>query len=64
MVFGQDATRRCIRSHDHGILDITEGEISLIQRPVSIEFINFGNDPAATSRLERLDHGLESQGIP
>lgn len=37
---------------------------SLKDRSVSIEFIQFGNDPDATSRLRRLDNQLVYQGIP
>ncbi|OBT67421.1 hypothetical protein VE03_03009 [Pseudogymnoascus sp. 23342-1-I1] len=37
---------------------------SLEVRPVSIEFIQFGNDPDATSRLRRLDNHLVYAGIP
>ncbi|ELR10226.1 hypothetical protein VC83_08983 [Pseudogymnoascus destructans] len=32
--------------------------------PVSIEFIQFGHDPNATSRLRRLDDDLVYYGIP
>ncbi|KAL8716475.1 MAG: hypothetical protein Q9225_006202 [Loekoesia sp. 1 TL-2023] len=37
---------------------------SLLQRPVSIEFIRFGNDKQAIEYLERLDHDLKFEGIP
>jgi hypothetical protein len=33
-------------------------------RPVSIEFIQFGRDAAATERLKRLDDELKYKGIP
>ena len=33
-------------------------------RPVSIQFIQFGNDREATIRLQRLDEDLEKHGIP
>jgi hypothetical protein len=33
-------------------------------RPLSIEFIQFGDDFGATSRLRRLDDGLQNSGIP
>lgn len=36
----------------------------LEDRPVSIQFIQFGNDPDATSRLRRLDNHLVYSGIP
>ena len=34
------------------------------QFPFSIEFIQFGRDPEAISRLEHLDDELEKEGIP
>ncbi|KFZ05322.1 hypothetical protein V501_08467 [Pseudogymnoascus sp. VKM F-4519 (FW-2642)] len=37
---------------------------NLKHRPVSIEFIQFGYDPNATSRLRRLDDDLVYSGIP
>ena len=37
---------------------------NLKDRPVSIEFIQFGDDPNATSRLRRLDDDLVFSGIP
>jgi hypothetical protein len=33
-------------------------------RPVSIEFVQFGDDPEATDRLRSLDNDLKWQGIP
>jgi hypothetical protein len=33
-------------------------------RPVSIEFVQFGKDPEATFRLRRLDDELQHDGIP
>jgi hypothetical protein len=36
----------------------------LTDRPVSIEFIQFGKDPDATLRLKRLDDELKYDGIP
>ena len=37
--------------------------LSLVRRPVSIEFISFGQDEQAISFLERLDHELKAQEI-
>jgi hypothetical protein len=37
---------------------------NLKDRPVSIEFVQFGDDPDATYRLWRLDNDLEYAGIP
>jgi len=36
----------------------------LRDRPVSIQFIQFGNDEDATFRLRKLDNGLKWEGIP
>ena len=36
----------------------------LVDRPVSIEFIQFGDDPEATYRLQRLDTDMKWKGIP
>ncbi|KAL8772818.1 MAG: hypothetical protein Q9209_002163 [Squamulea sp. 1 TL-2023] len=36
----------------------------LVDRPISIEFVQFGNDQEATYRLRRLDTGMEWEGIP
>ena len=33
------------------------------ERPVSIEFVQFGRDPEATFRLKRLDDELKHEGI-
>ncbi|PVH84822.1 hypothetical protein DL98DRAFT_528241 [Cadophora sp. DSE1049] len=33
------------------------------ERPVSVEFVQFGKDPEATFRLKRLDNELENEGI-
>ncbi|KAI9776787.1 MAG: hypothetical protein M1816_005081 [Peltula sp. TS41687] len=43
-------------------LEETIGKLK--DRPVSIEFIQFGNDEDATYRLERLDKDLKCEGIP
>jgi hypothetical protein len=37
---------------------------SLKDRPVSVEFIQFGNDEDATYRFRQLDDGLKYEGIP
>lgn len=37
---------------------------NLVDRPVSIEFVQFGDDPAATYRLRRLDTDMKWHGIP
>ncbi|KAL8941905.1 MAG: hypothetical protein Q9216_001978 [Gyalolechia sp. 2 TL-2023] len=37
---------------------------NLLDRPVSIEFIQFGNNQEATYRLRQLDTGMKWQGIP
>ncbi|KAL8855594.1 MAG: hypothetical protein Q9178_007786 [Gyalolechia marmorata] len=37
---------------------------NLVDRPVSIEFIQFGDDPEATYRLRRLDTDMKWKGIP
>ena len=37
---------------------------NLKQRPFSVEFIQFGNDEAATRRLRYLDDCLHELGIP
>ena len=37
---------------------------TLVDRPVSIEFVQFGDDPAATYRLRRLDTDMKWHGIP
>lgn len=36
----------------------------LVDRPVSIEFVQFGHDPEATFRLRQLDTNLKWAGIP
>ncbi|KAL9633797.1 MAG: hypothetical protein Q9204_003254 [Flavoplaca sp. TL-2023a] len=36
----------------------------LVDRPVSIEFVQFGHDPEATYRLRHLDTDLKWKGIP
>ena len=36
----------------------------LRNRPVSIQFVQFGKDEDATFRLRKLDNGLKWQGIP
>lgn len=36
----------------------------LMDLPVSIEFVQFGNNPEATYRLEQLDRGMKWYGIP
>ncbi|KAL8658704.1 MAG: hypothetical protein Q9226_000818 [Calogaya cf. arnoldii] len=36
----------------------------LVDRPVSIEFVQFGHDPEATYRLRHLDTDLNWKGIP
>lgn len=33
------------------------------ERPVSLEFVQFGKDPEATFRLKRLDNELKNEGI-
>ena len=33
-------------------------------RPVSIEFVQLGNDPDATYRLQHLDNDLKNDGLP
>lgn len=33
------------------------------ERPVSVEFVQFGKDPEATFRLKRLDNELKNEGI-
>lgn len=43
-------------------LEATIGNLK--HRPVSIEFIQFGNDEDATSRLRRLDNDLKWEGVP
>lgn len=37
---------------------------NILPRRVSIEFIQFGSDAAATRRLKELDDGLKRRGIP
>jgi hypothetical protein len=39
-----------------------KGELQ--ERPVSIQFVRFGDDPDAVSRLRRLDNDLKWRGIP
>ena len=57
----EDAINRTISDFSERLRDI-QGH-SLIQRPVSIEFIRFGNDARANDFLKRLDHGLKNQEI-
>lgn len=42
--------------------DLTKKDLD--DRPVSIEFIQFGRDSGATDRLKRLDDELKYKGIP
>jgi len=44
-------------------LENTIGDL-IKDRPVSIEFVQFGKDKKATKRLHRLDNDLVKQGVP
>jgi hypothetical protein len=50
---------------DLGLLDPGQdpNRLSVI-RPVTIQFIRFGNDPIGTERLRRLDDDLKMDGYP
>ena len=45
-------------------LEKLDGSVLKSERRVGIEFIQFGNDSAATHRLRRLDRDLTLKGIP
>lgn len=45
-------------------LEETRGKSIRLERPVSIEFIQFGRDIDATARLRYLDDGLAGEGFP
>lgn len=57
----KDAVRSLIVNFSKKLMDIFSG---IKQRPVSIEFIQFGHDEDATNRLWILDNRLEGDGIP
>jgi hypothetical protein len=45
-------------------LEVARGKSIRLERPVSIEFIQFGKDIDATARLRYLDDGLAWEGFP
>ncbi|KAL8922484.1 MAG: hypothetical protein Q9172_003549 [Xanthocarpia lactea] len=57
----QHAVNDIIVKFIHGLESLVG---DLVHRPVSIEFIQFGDDPEATYRLRRLDTDMKWKGIP
>lgn len=57
----KDDVKRKIVSLVEAIREVTD---NLQERPISIDFVQFGNDEGATYRLQCLDNDLKWEGIP
>lgn len=59
------------QSVEGGIWHLIESQLALVKshnhlepRPISFQFISFGNHPKAIEKLCRLDDGMEEKGLP